>query len=287
MPLHLPHSSVFEVQMDDPDFRQLLNRFHLSWEGYRKVRKGVKKRLDRHMQQIGCRRFGQYLQAVNDSSALAHECRLLLTVSISRFFRDRRLWEVLETDILPRVFQENRKEVRAWSAGCALGQEVYTFKMVWQKVGQARGQGPRLRLWATDMNPDYLCRAQAGLYPRSSLKEVPEAFLNTCFRPLRGKQSFAIDDALKEEVVWEIRDLLAPPPATGFHLLFLRNNLLTYYKAEHKVPAFSRIAASITKGGYLMIGCHEGMPSDFEGDFTRRHRSGIWQKRGEGLGAAH
>jgi len=264
--------------MDDPDFRQLLNRFHLSWEGYRKVRKGVKKRLHRHMQQIGCRNLRQYVQAIDENFDLEHQCKLLLSVSISRFFRDRRLWEVLETDILPGIFRENLKEVSVWSAGCALGQEVYTFKMLWQKVGRARGQGPPLRLWATDMNPDYLRRAQVGVFSRSSLKEVPEIFLNTYFKPLRGKTSFAIDDALKEDVIWETRDLLSPPPTTGFQHVFLRNNLLTYYKAELKVPAFADIAESITKGGYLMIGSHEGIPSGFEGHFTRRHRSGILQK---------
>jgi len=264
--------------MDDQDFRQLLNRFHLSWEGYRKVRKGVKKRLHRHMQRTGCRNFRQYLQAIDENSEIEHQCKLLLTVSISRFFRDRRLWEVLETDILPGIFGENREEVRVWSAGCALGQEVYTFKVLWQKVGPARGQGPPLRLWATDMNPDYLRRAQAGVYSRSSLKEVPQVFVNTSFEPLHGKRSFAIDDGLKEDVIWETRDLLSPPPATGFQLVFLRNNLLTYYKAECKVPAFADIAASITKGGHLIIGSHERIPSGFEGHFTRRHLSGILQK---------
>lgn len=264
--------------MDDQDFRQLLDRFHLSWEGYRKVRKGVKKRLHRHMQRIGCRHFRQYVQAIDENTELEYQCKLLLSVSISRFFRDRRLWEVLETDILPGIFAENRKEVRAWSAGCALGQEVYTFKMLWQKIERARGKGPALRLWATDMNPDYLRRAQVGVFSRSSLKEVPEIFLSTYFKPVRGKKSFAIDDALKEDVIWETRDLLSPPPATGFQHVFLRNNLLTYYKAKLKVPAFANIAESITKGGYLIIGSHERIPSGFEGHFTRWHRSGILQK---------
>ncbi|MDY6990009.1 MAG: CheR family methyltransferase [Thermodesulfobacteriota bacterium] len=271
-------SEFFSARMDDQDFRQLLNRFHLSWEGYRKVRKGVKKRLHRHMQRIGCRSFRQYLHAIDENSELEYQCKQLLSVSISRFFRDRRLWEVLETDILPGIFAENRKEVRVWSAGCALGQEVYTFKMVWQKVGRTRGKSPTLRLWATDMNPDYLRRAQVGVFSRSSLKEVPETFLNTSFKPVQGKKSFAIDDALKEDVIWETRDLLSPPPATGFQHVFLRNNLLTYYKAKLKAPAFANIAESITKGGYLIVGSHERIPSDFEGHFTCRHRSGILQK---------
>jgi len=36
--------------MDDKEFSQLLQYLGLSWQGYRKVRKGVKKRVSRHMQ---------------------------------------------------------------------------------------------------------------------------------------------------------------------------------------------------------------------------------------------
>jgi len=36
--------------MNDEQFRQLLDYFQYSWAGYRKVRKGVKKRISRHMQ---------------------------------------------------------------------------------------------------------------------------------------------------------------------------------------------------------------------------------------------
>ena len=37
--------------MKDTQFHQLLDRFGFSWAGYRRVRKGVKKRLARHMQE--------------------------------------------------------------------------------------------------------------------------------------------------------------------------------------------------------------------------------------------
>ena len=40
--------------MDPREFALLLDRFALSAEGYRKVRKGVQKRIARHMQQLGC-----------------------------------------------------------------------------------------------------------------------------------------------------------------------------------------------------------------------------------------
>jgi hypothetical protein len=47
--------------MDDDSFRQLLDHFGFSWQGYRKVRKGVKMRIRRQMLHIGCRDMPIYI----------------------------------------------------------------------------------------------------------------------------------------------------------------------------------------------------------------------------------
>lgn len=113
--------------MDDQQFRQLLKYFGLSWRGYRKVRKGVKKRIRRHMNVLGCHDISAYLLELDRSDKLRHECELLMTVSISRFFRDGKLWEVLQTGILPGLIEKSVEKMRVWSAGCASGEEVYSI----------------------------------------------------------------------------------------------------------------------------------------------------------------
>jgi chemotaxis protein methyltransferase CheR len=45
------------------------------------------------MQQLGCRDIPAYLNLLDNQVERRHECELLMTVSISRFFRDRRLWQ--------------------------------------------------------------------------------------------------------------------------------------------------------------------------------------------------
>ena len=74
--------------MDDATFHQILAHFNLSRKGYRKVRKGVKKRLSRHMQQVGCADVDTYLDYLKAHPAAEKQCRVHLTVSISRFFRE-------------------------------------------------------------------------------------------------------------------------------------------------------------------------------------------------------
>ena len=49
------------AMLTDADFRNLLEHLNRPWAGYRKVRKGVKKRVRRHMQDLGCSTVEQYL----------------------------------------------------------------------------------------------------------------------------------------------------------------------------------------------------------------------------------
>ena len=107
--------------MDDRHFRQLLDALGLSWSGFRKVRKGVKKRVARHMQQLGCRDMDAYVARLETDTIVRLECERLLSVSISRFFRDRRLWETLQGHILPELATAFSTGIRMWSAGCACG----------------------------------------------------------------------------------------------------------------------------------------------------------------------
>lgn len=248
--------------MDDRQFRQLLNRFGLSWRGYRKVRKGVKKRIRRHMQELGCHNFEGYLLALDRDKELRSQCERLMTVSISRFFRDRGLWETLENQILPDIVERNRERVKVWFAGCACGEEVFSFTILWDRLKDRYQDLPELRLLATDMNPVYLEKAQLGIFSRSSLREVAEELRTKYFKLQTEGEQYRILPLLKRDISWRLHNLLQEPPGRNFHLIFLRNNLLTYYEDKLKVSVLQKVVASLDPGGFLIIGSHEKLPLD-------------------------
>jgi chemotaxis methyl-accepting protein methylase len=201
-----------------------------------------------------------YLQELEKSDKARHECERLLTVSISRFFRDRKLWEVLEKEILPGLIENQGKRIEAWSAGCGCGEEVYSLKMVWDRVTTSVQQTAELGITATDMNPTYLERARTGIYGRSSLKEVPGSYLSSYFDTKAGGTLFSVKDSQKKGIAWQRHNLLQDPPGSLFHLVFLRNNILTYYQAELEKPAFRKIMDCLLEDGFLIIGSHEKLP---------------------------
>ncbi len=246
--------------MDDFQFQQLLQYLGLSWRGYRKVRRGVKKRIRRHMQQMRCKDVTTYLLALEENEEEKRQCERLMTVSISRFFRDRKLWEILGSEILPELIEEHKEKLNVWSAGCACGEEVYSLKILWDSLIQSFIHMPKLDIIATDMNPLYLERARAAIYSSSSLKEVPTQFRSLFFQEKSNRKRYEIAASSKKGIVWQEHRFGAEPPGSQFHMIFLRNNLLTYYQDEFKKSVFEKTVNCLSRGGILIIGSHEELP---------------------------
>ena len=266
--------------MDSRDFTLLLDRFGLSAEGYRKVRKGVRKRITRHMQELRCPSMKAYLERLETDGDAEKEARRLTDVSISRFFRDGPLWRTLEEEILPSLIAEHPGGLRAWSAGCALGQEAYSFAMLWLTLAGRTAAMPPLEFWATDVKPAYLGRASEGVYPAAALGRVPLEARARFFRPA-GKKSFRVANELREGIRWQAHDLTAePPPGRDFHIVFLRNNLLTYYRSEVVEAALPAIADSLAPGGFLVIGQKERLPGFLKGFNPHAVAYCLYRKRG-------
>lgn len=245
--------------LSDDEFRLLLDHLDRPWSGYRKVRKGVKKRLRRHMTAFACTSIQGYLHRIDEDPTARARCEQHLAVTISRFFRDRRLWDHLQEQLLPDLAMRFSGQLSAWSAGCANGEEPYSLSMLAQATAETIHASGVMQILATDAEAACLDRARQGRYPESSLKEVPETFRQRWFRPA-GRRAWQIDGRLGADIHWQTHQLLAEPPNNDFHLILLRNNLLTYYQGLRMQTAFDRIVDCLKKGGILIVGSHERPP---------------------------
>ena len=264
--------------MDDAPFRQILLALGLSWKGYRKVRQGTKRRLERFMQKQQIRSLDSFLSALANHPDLRKEAQRTATVSISRFFRDRGLWDVLENQIFPRLLVQSLRQIKVWSAGCARGEEAYSMRILWEEFSGRHRPMPALDLWATDLDEELLARAQAGLFSPSSLREVREEWRRRYFEPA-APFLLAIVPSLKEGIQWKIHDFITEePPQKDFSLIFLRNNLLTYYQEEIKKSALGRILGGLRPGGFLIVGSHEKLPEGMEGWMPSALHSSLYQR---------
>jgi chemotaxis protein methyltransferase CheR len=229
------------------------------------------------MQEFKCPNINAYLESLNKSAELREECEKRMAVSISRFFRDRQLWVDLEEDVLPRMIGTDSKRLLVWSAGCACGEEVYSFKIVWDRLNKKYAQLPEIGIMATDIHPDYIGKARAGVYAKSSMKEVPQDVREQYFDIKKSGNRFDIKSAFKKGIQWKVQDIFSDPPGSAFDIIFIRNNLLTYYKVHLKIEGLKRIIKALAPGGWLIVGSHEKLPSAVSN--MQRHDSIPWAYR--------
>ncbi|MCX8118635.1 MAG: protein-glutamate O-methyltransferase CheR [Desulfobacterota bacterium] len=232
----------------------------LQWRPFQ--RRGVKRKVERRLLELGLTHLGDYLFKVRNDPEERDRLSQILTVTISRFFRDREVFEALEKTVLPSILKnKERREMKVWSIGCASGEEPYSLSILWRERFEKHYPEVRLTVLATDIRESLLERATAGIYKKSSLKEIPSPFLTSYFTDING--SYLLDRSLRESVTFRRENILQRDPYSGMHLVFCRNVAFTYFIKPLQVAVLKKIASSLSEEGYLVIGKEESLPLTF------------------------
>jgi chemotaxis protein methyltransferase CheR len=182
--------------------------------------------------------------------------RSLLVVTISRFFRNARVFRFLSREVLPRLAGKEAAAT-AWSAGCAAGEELYSLRIAWEELP---GEKPSLRLIATDVDPVSLERAAAGRYPESSLREVPDALRRKYFE--REDQWYRVREEVRRSVSFRKMELMQDGSPGRFDLILCRNTAFTYFGPDQRMSVARMFGESLEEGGYLVLGRTETLPEE-------------------------
>ncbi|MGK7917956.1 MAG: protein-glutamate O-methyltransferase CheR [Prochloraceae cyanobacterium] len=245
------------------DFLQwALPQLNLRWRGFRRVRKQVCKRIQRRLKQLelpDLNTYKSYLKTHPEEwLILDRYCQ----ITISRFYRDRALFNYLGQVILPELAQlairRGDRQLRVWSAGCASGEEAYTLKIVWNLSVLPQFPCLPLQIIATDINPQMLQRASRGCYQLGSLKELPPEWLKIAFTTTDGQ--YCVRDSFREGIDFVQQDIRLQMPDRCFHLILCRNLVFTYFKKSLQREILLRIEQKLILGGLLVIGSHESLP---------------------------
>ncbi len=240
-----------------------LPRLDMRWRGFRKVRGQVCKRVKRRMRQLGLDEFSAYRERLE---AEPQEWRVLdglCHITISRFFRDRGVFETVRRLLLPAIArnaERDGREARCWSAGCASGEEPYTVKILWDLDIACSFPGVPLSIVATDVDEIMLERASQGCFEPGSLHELPPHFVTEAFDRIGDR--FSVRPQHREGVRFLLQDLRSEMPSGLFDLVLCRNTAFTYFSLSLQKEVFRQILERLRPSGYLAIGKHEFLPED-------------------------
>ena len=181
-----------------------------------------------------------------------------LTVPVSELFRDPAYFLALRERVCPIL--ATYPSLRIWVAGCSTGEEVYSLAILLDETQLL----DRTLIYATDINPESLRIAEAGVYAldrmpgftrnyqqaggtRSLVDYYTAAYDGTVFhRRLRERVTFSDHCLATDQVFAEVQ-------------LVSCRNVLIYFDRELQDRALGLFRDSLVTRGFLGLGARESL----------------------------
>lgn len=232
--------------------------------GFRRVRAQVCKRVGRRLHELGLPDTGDYRLLLDADPGEWAKLDSFCRITISRFCRDRQVFEWLEQAALPdlanRAIAQDRAVLRCWSAGCGGGEEPYTLRILWDLSLASRFPALRLDIVATDADPAMLARARHAVYQSGTLRELPESWVADAFTRARGE--YRLRHGFRTGIRFLRQDIRQRMPRGPFDLVLCRNLVFTYFNESGQRRVLRRIARRMVASGILLVGRNEHLPAD-------------------------
>lgn len=232
------------------------------WLGFRKVRRQVCKRLNRRIRELGLEDFVAYRRRLEADPAEWRAFDECCPITISRFYRDRSVFEALRRLALPDIAARaacERRATRIWSVGCASGEEPYTLKIIWDSDIAPSFPDTPVAILATDIDETALARAHRGCFEPTSLRELPSHLVALAFD--RVGALYCIKPKHREGIEFLKQDLRRETPGVRFDLILCRYVAFTYFADALQRQVLMSLTHRLAAHGYLVIGTHERLPS--------------------------
>jgi chemotaxis protein methyltransferase CheR len=213
--------------------------------------------------------------------AVAKRIVAAMRVNVTAMFRDPAFFRAFRARAIPRL-RSDGGAIRAWHAGCATGEEVWSHAIVLQE----EGLGDVGRFYGTDVSAPALLRAQRGLLPLDRMREYTGAHYRAGGR---GDFSsyYATDGAaavvrssLRRRAAFGRHDLASEGRIGTFDAVFCRN-VLIYFEPDLQERVHRVLAESLRPGGVLALGPGEALPDSLRPAYeTLDDRAKLYVRQG-------
>ncbi len=266
---YLEHDGrVNEMAEANPDvltriFELLRRESGIDFAGYKGSTVG--RRIQRRLLLTRAGDLTEYLDRIASDPAELRSLYCDLLIGVTRFFRDEDAFERLRKDVLPALVDAlgPEEELRVWVAGCATGEEAYSFAISIAEEFRSRNRVALFRVFATDVHGPSLDAASTGIYAAESLDRVPAPLRDMYFRPHRD--GFQVSPDLRGHVVFAHHNMLRDAPFTRLDVVSCRN-VLIYFSSAMQRKALSSFHFALKTNGALMLGPSES-PSSLAEEF--------------------
>jgi chemotaxis protein methyltransferase CheR len=205
-----------------------------------------------------------YAELLAKSDRVPDELIAEITVGETYFFRDPDHFDFIRREIIPELRRRRGREYpfRAWSAGCASGEEPYSLAILFEEERIVDSS----HILATDISRAALAKAQTGIYGEWSLRKPRPGLFDHYFRGRDGR--FVLADRIRRRVTFAHLNLAADDylgdlaGANRMDLILCRN-VLIYIEPNRIAAVAERLYAALVEGGWLITGPSDPLLSSY------------------------
>ena len=181
-----------------------------------------------------------------------------LTVPVSEMFRDPAYFLALRRHVVPVL--RTYPSLKIWVAGCSTGEEVYSLAILLKEEQLL----DRTTIYPTDINPDSLAKARAGVYELSRVRQFTEnhrlaggtGSLSDYYSAAHG--AARLHPSLRERVVFSDHSLATDSVFAEVQLVTCRN-VLIYFNRTLQERVIALFKDALCHRGFLGLGSRESL----------------------------
>jgi chemotaxis protein methyltransferase CheR len=247
----LANENDFEIKLL---LEAIYEKYSYDFRGYSMA--SVKRRLGTALNQFDVQSVSRLQDKVIHDPVFFSELLQYMTISTSEMFRDFNFFLKLRTEVFPVL--ETYPSLKIWIAGCSTGEEIYSYLILLSETNLLS----RTTLYATDINPVSLKKAEQGIFPLSKIKEYALGYKQSGgikdFSDYYTTDSHSVifDRKLKENVVFADHSLATDSVFSEMQLVSCRN-VMIYFDRELQSRALGLFYESLSRRGFLGLGSKE------------------------------
>ncbi|HVV84264.1 MAG TPA: CheR family methyltransferase [Kofleriaceae bacterium] len=232
----------------------IYRKYHYDFRAYSEA--SLRRRITAALAHFQCGTISRLQERVLREPRLFSELLGFLTVQVSDMFRDPIYFRAIREVVVP--YLQTYAALKLWVAGCSTGEEAYAFAILLAEEGLL----DRTLIYATDINPESLRIAQAGVYDAERIPRFSANYLAAGGRGSladyyeAGYGGAVMQRRLKQAIVFSDHSLATDTVFAEVQLASCRN-VLIYFEKELQERALRLLRDSLCHKGFLGLAVKE------------------------------
>jgi len=218
----------------------------------------INRRIERRMAVHQIESVNGYVKHMQRDSSEVQALFRDLLIGVTHFFRDPAAFQTLEEKGILKLFADKSEgaTIRVWSPGCSTGEEAYSLCILLTEAVETQKKSFAIQLFATDIDPQAIATARAGMYPASIAADMSPERLARFFTIEPGGIAYRIHKSIRDMVVFSEQNVIKDPPFSKLDLISCRNVMIYMGSVLQKkiIPLFHY---ALNPGGILFLGTSE------------------------------